>query len=89
MLALGPDPKRVGIGINHRNLRTFEMDMDLALNLYPRIPENYLVVAESGLRGPEDLNRLQAGGIHAFLIGGSLAGLQEPQRGVEKLLGRR
>jgi len=60
------------IGINHRNLRTFEMDMDRALELAPLAPPEVTLVAASGLKTPADLARLEAGGIRAFLIGESL-----------------
>jgi len=66
------------IGINHRNLRTFEMHMDRALELAPLAPPGVTLVAASGLKTPADLARLEAGGIRAFLIGETLVTSGDP-----------
>lgn len=60
------------IGINHRDLRTFEMDHETTARLIPKIPHGTLIVAESGIQTHEDVTRLQALGVHAVLIGESL-----------------
>lgn len=60
------------IGINNRDLKTFVTDLGVTLRLAPRIPENVLVVAESGLGNPDDLARLSEAGVSTFLIGESL-----------------
>ena len=57
------------IGINHRNLETFEMDMELCYKLIPKIPKNKIIVAESGLYSHEQLVKLNQAGVDAFLIG--------------------
>ncbi len=57
------------IGINHRNLDTFEMDMNLSKNLIPSIPNGKIIVAESGLTNHEQLIELSKIGVDAFLIG--------------------
>ena len=57
------------IGINHRNLETFEMDMDLSKKLIPLIPNGKIIVAESGLNDHETLKELSGHGVDAFLIG--------------------
>ncbi|MDD3462741.1 MAG: indole-3-glycerol phosphate synthase TrpC [Sulfurospirillaceae bacterium] len=57
------------IGINHRNLETFEMDMDLSEKLIPLIPNGKIIVAESGLNDKETIVRLSKVGADAFLIG--------------------
>ncbi|MDD3323920.1 MAG: indole-3-glycerol phosphate synthase TrpC [Sulfurospirillaceae bacterium] len=57
------------IGINHRNLETFEMDMDLSEKLIPLIPNGKIIVAESGLNDKEMIMRLSKVGADAFLIG--------------------
>ncbi|HTT85297.1 MAG TPA: indole-3-glycerol phosphate synthase TrpC [Rhizomicrobium sp.] len=67
-LALGVDM----IGINNRDLRTFETDIGVTLRLAPKIPSGVLVVAESGLSSPDDLRRLADAGVSTFLIGESL-----------------
>lgn len=57
------------IGINHRNLETFEMDMSLCEKLIPMIPNGKIIVAESGVDAPETIQRLSLAGADAFLIG--------------------
>ncbi len=60
------------VGINNRNLKTFEVSLDVTRTLAPRIPDDRMVVAESGLFTPEDLADLAGHGARAFLIGESL-----------------
>jgi len=60
------------VGINNRDLRTFETDLAVTERLAPRIPEGVVVVAESGIFTRKDVARLQGAGAHAFLIGESL-----------------
>jgi indole-3-glycerol phosphate synthase len=60
------------VGINNRNLRTFETDLAVTERLAPRIPQGVVVVAESGIFTPKDVSRLQGAGAHAFLVGESL-----------------
>ena len=57
------------IGINHRNLDTFEMDMTLCDKLIPLIPNGKIIVAESGVSDVETIKRLNSIGADAFLIG--------------------
>lgn len=57
------------IGINHRNLETFEMDMSLCEKLIPMIPNGKIIVAESGVDNIDTIARLSAAGADAFLIG--------------------
>ncbi len=66
------------IGVNTRNLRTFEVDSETAFRLVERIPKNVVRVAESGIGSGEDIARLRAAGYHAFLIGESLMRAQSP-----------
>ena len=66
------------IGVNHRNLRTFELDMNRALELAPLVPAGVTLVAASGLHSREDLARLEEAGIKAFLIGESLVKAASP-----------
>jgi len=60
------------IGVNNRNLKTFEVDLGVSLRLRRLVPKDIPLVAESGIRGIEDLKRLKEAGISAALIGESL-----------------
>jgi indole-3-glycerol phosphate synthase len=60
------------IGINNRNLKTLETDLRTTETLAPEVPSDRLVIAESGIRGPADLDRLAAAGARCFLVGESL-----------------
>jgi indole-3-glycerol phosphate synthase len=60
------------IGINNRDLKTFETTLETTERLAPRVPHDRIVVAESGIARSEDLQRLAKAGVHAFLVGESL-----------------
>jgi len=74
------------IGINNRNLRTFEVTLDTALQLAEKIPRGCLRVAESGIHSGADIARLKAVGYDAFLIGESLMKQEHPGEALRKLL---
>jgi indole-3-glycerol phosphate synthase len=60
------------IGINNRNLKTFEVDLNTTARLSKLIPRGHLIVSESGITANEDLRKLKANGVNAVLIGESL-----------------
>ena len=76
------------IGVNHRDLRTFEMNMDLAVAMRPLIPIDRLVVAESGINGASDVRRLRAAGVDAVLVGETLMRAPDPAKALRELLGK-
>ncbi|MEK8051482.1 indole-3-glycerol phosphate synthase TrpC [Ideonella sp. DXS22W] len=57
------------VGINNRNLRSFEVSLDTTLGLLPRVPADRLLVTESGILGPVDVHRMREANVHAFLVG--------------------
>jgi indole-3-glycerol phosphate synthase len=75
------------VGVNNRDLRTFEVDRAHSERLAPRLPKGALKVAESGLDDPEDLTRLEAAGFDAFLIGESLLLAEDPAAKLRELTG--
>jgi indole-3-glycerol phosphate synthase len=76
------------IGINNRNLRTFEVDLEHTIRLRDRVPDECVLVAESGIKSHDDVQLLEAAGVDAMLVGESL--MREPDIGkaVDRLLGR-
>jgi len=74
------------IGVNNRNLKTFEVRLETSLELAGRIPAGILRVAESGISTAEDLARLRAAGFDAFLIGESLMRQPDPGAALAALL---
>jgi indole-3-glycerol phosphate synthase len=77
------------IGVNQRNLRTFEVDHDLALSLAAAFPAGIVGVAESGIRGADDAARLADAGYHAVLVGETLVRSNDRQASVQALVGAR
>ena len=75
------------IGINNRNLKTLETDLRIAETLAPEVPADRIVVAESGIRRPEDLDRLAAAGAHCFLVGETLMREPDVTAATRRLLG--
>jgi indole-3-glycerol phosphate synthase len=74
------------IGVNSRNLRTFEVSLDTAEHLATMIPDSALKVAESGIHSGADIMRLRAAGYDAFLIGESLMKQPSPGDALKALL---
>lgn len=75
------------VGINNRDLRSFEVDFDHALALAPRLPAGALKVAESGIATGAEVARLAAAGFDAFLIGSALLTADDPAAKLAELLG--
>lgn len=74
------------IGINSRDLRTFEVDLTTPFRLAEKIPAGCVRVAESGIRSGADIGRLRSAGYHAFLIGESLMKAEHPGSALTRLL---
>jgi indole-3-glycerol phosphate synthase len=66
------------IGINNRNLRSFEVSLDTTLALLREVPAERVVVTESGIRAPADVQRMRVAGVHAFLVGEALMRAPDP-----------
>jgi indole-3-glycerol phosphate synthase len=71
------------IGINNRNLATFQVDLRTTETLARLIPTDCLVISESGIRSDEDIRRVAGAGVHGVLIGESLMRAQNPQAVLE------
>jgi len=69
------------LGINNRNLRTFETSLQTTIDLLPRIPPDKLVVTESGILARDDVQRMRDANVHAFLVGEAF--MRAPEPGVE------
>jgi len=75
------------IGINNRDLRTFKTDLDHTLRMRERIPDDCVLVSESGIRTRADVERLQAAGVDAILVGETLMASPDIGAAVDELLG--
>ena len=75
------------IGINNRNLRTFETRLETTLDLLERIPSDRLVVTESGIHTPEDVALMRRHQVHAFLVGEAFMRAGDPGERLAELFG--
>ncbi len=75
------------LGINNRNLRSFETRLETTLSLLERIPSDRLVVTESGIVAPADVKRMREAGVEAFLVGEAFMRAPDPGAELEKLFG--
>lgn len=85
-IALACEPALVGI--NNRDLTTFDVRLDTTIRLRPLIPPSIVVVAESGIRAGEDRQIMQSAGVDALLVGEALVTSPDIQEGVRRLAGR-
>lgn len=76
------------IGINNRNLRTFEVSLDTTLELLAQIPPESIVVTESGIHTPADVARMRGHGVNAFLVGEAFMRTAEPGETLAALFGQ-
>ncbi|WP_367347206.1 indole-3-glycerol phosphate synthase TrpC [Stenotrophomonas bentonitica] len=73
------------IGINNRNLRTFEVSLQTTLEMRQAVPRDRLLVTESGILGPDDVTLMRNAGVHAFLVGEAFMRVEEPGEGLRQL----
>jgi len=69
------------VGINNRNLRTFEVSLSTTLDLLARIGSDRIVVTESGILTPQDVRTMRSAGVNAFLVGEAF--MRAPDPGAE------
>ena len=73
------------IGVNNRNLRTFEVTLDTTLALLPQVPADRLLVTESGILGRDDVQRMRDAQVHAFLVGEAFMRADDPGAALAEL----
>ena len=73
------------IGINNRDLKTFETRLETTLDLIDRIPGDRLLVTESGIRAPADVARLKAAKVSAYLVGGAFMAAEDPGKELQRV----
>jgi indole-3-glycerol phosphate synthase len=73
------------VGINNRNLKTFEVSLQTTLDMLPDVPADRLLVTESGIQTPEDVRRMREAKVHAFLVGEAFMRAGEPGEALAKL----
>jgi indole-3-glycerol phosphate synthase len=71
-------PSKTMLGINNRNLRTFDVTLDTTLSMLADVPKDKLLVTESGILDKDDVQRMRGSGVHAFLVGEAFMRAEEP-----------
>ncbi|MGS5089190.1 indole-3-glycerol phosphate synthase TrpC [Hydrogenophaga sp. A37] len=66
------------LGINNRNLRTFEVTLETTLDMLPDVPADRLLITESGILGRDDVTKMRTAGVHAFLVGEAFMRAPDP-----------
>ena len=75
------------VGINNRNLRTFDVTLETTLGLMKNVPPNRLLITESGILGPVDVKRMREADVHAFLVGEAFMRASDPGIALASLFG--
>ena len=73
------------IGINNRNLKTFEVTLDTTIGLLAEVPKDRILVTESGITTPADVARMREAGVHAFLVGEAFMRAGDPGEALAKM----
>ena len=73
------------LGINNRNLHTFDLSLDTTFDLLPKVPEGTLLVTESGILGPNDVKAMRDKNVHSFLVGEAFMRADDPGAQLKKL----
>jgi indole-3-glycerol phosphate synthase len=71
-------PHKTMLGINNRNLKTFDVSLDTTLGMLADVPKDKLLVTESGIATAQDVHKMRAAGVHAFLVGEAFMRADEP-----------
>ncbi|MCB2000903.1 MAG: indole-3-glycerol-phosphate synthase TrpC, partial [Rhodoferax sp.] len=66
------------LGINNRNLRSFDVSLDTTLDLLPKVPSDRLLITESGIHEQGDVQRMNDAGVHGFLVGEAFMRAPDP-----------
>jgi indole-3-glycerol phosphate synthase len=75
------------LGVNNRNLRTFEVSLDTTLDLLKELPAERLLITESGIATQADVRRMRDAGVQAFLVGEAFMRAPEPGEALAQLFG--
>ena len=75
------------VGINNRDLRSFDVSLDTTLHLLAQVPADRLLVTESGILAPADVRRMRESGVHAFLVGEAFMRAADPGQALQALFG--
>jgi indole-3-glycerol phosphate synthase len=73
------------VGVNNRNLKTFEVSLQTTLDLLPHVPADRLLVTESGILSADDVKRIREAQVNAFLVGEAFMRADEPGEALAKL----
>ena len=76
------------IGVNNRNLKTFEVSLETTIALKAQVPADRLLITESGIAAPADVQRMRSAGIQAFLVGEAFMRAEEPGLALAELFGK-